>query len=293
MKRHCVRDLHGPVDEAALTALPYDACLQWRRPLPAGDLARVVRWLSVRPNAALRLYGAACEQIETLAAGVFLPARLTLEAARLSASVPALPGVRDLALEGTPADPAAVLAAAPALETLQVDCCGGAFDLAVLANVPNLQRLSLAAARVGGVVPWPAAASLRAVELRNCNAASVAGVLALPGLRALRLSAIGRLRSIEALAGHASLRALCLESLVHLDSLQALATLPALESLDIAGLWQFSVAEAGFMTSMSGLRRLAVDIGGRRKNVEIYKKLQLPKPPPFDIRDDSYDLTMV
>jgi hypothetical protein len=213
--------------------------------------------------------------------------RLALDATRLDTGL-SLPGVGDLTLDGTPADWAATLAAFPALETLQADLRGGTFDLATLAYAPNLRRLSLANARLRGQWRAETPPGLKVIELRDMPAGGVDELLRVPGTVALRLSRIGEMRSIDALGGHANLRVVALEALTHVDSVQVLATLPRLESLDVRGLWQLSLDDVAFIPSMFGLRRLAIDIGGRRKNVEIYKKVRLPKPPPFDVR---YDLT--
>ncbi len=198
-----------------------------------------------------------------------------------------MPGVVDLTLDGAPPDARSILAAVPALETLQVDFGGAAFDPSALSNVARLQRLSLARTTLCGRRAQSSPA-LQVLELRDVGAGGIDDMLRLPSLRALRLRGIAKLRSVDALADHPNLRILALESLVHLDSLRVLSTLPRLESLDIAGLWQFSLSDVGVITSIKGLRRLAIDIGGRRKNVEIYKQMRLPKPPPFDLR---YDLT--
>ena len=287
MERLCVRDLHGPFDDRTLASLPAGARIQWREPLAAADLARAVGWLHANPDASLRLYGRACGQLAALARGPFVPARLALDATRLDTGE-SLPGVGDLTLDGAPADWSATLAAFPALETLQADLRGGAFDLATLAHAPNLRRLSLANARLRGKWRAESPPGLKVVELRDMAAGGVEELLRLPGTVALRLSRIGEMRTIDALAGHADLRVVALEALTHVDSVNVLATLPRLESLDVRGLWQLSLDDVAFIPSILGLRRLALDIGGRRKNVEIYKKVRLPKPAPFDVR---YDLT--
>ncbi len=287
MKRFCVRDLHGPFDARTFAALASDARIQWREPLAAPDLARAGAWLQAHPDASLRLYGSACAQLETMAAESFVPTRVWLDGPRFD-ELSALPGVLDLTLEGAPAGLGKLLAAFPVLETLETDFRGAPFELEALANVPKLRRLSLARTSLRGGGPRQLPPALAILELRDVGADGIDEMLCVEGLRALRLCGIARLRSIDALTSRGDLRILALESLTHLESLRVLASLPRLESLDIAGLWQFSLADAAVVTSIEGLRHLAIDIGGRRKNVEIYKKVPLPKPPPFDLR---YDLT--
>jgi hypothetical protein len=284
MKRFCVRDLHGPLDERSFEALPPDARLQWREPLAPHDLTRAVDWLRAHSDASLRLYGNACSQLGALAGGPFLPSRLGLDATGFQASLRPMPGVLDLTLDGAPPDLGSMLAAVPALETFQADFRGAAFEPSALSNVARLRRLSLARTPLRGRHAQPPP-MLHVLELRDVGT-GIDDMLRIPSLRAVRLSAIAGLQSVDVLADHPNLRILALESLLHLDSLRVLSTLPRLESLDIAGLWQFSLADVDVITSLKGLRRLAIDIGGRRKNVEIYKQMRLPKPPPFDVRYD-------
>jgi hypothetical protein len=290
LKRLCVRDLRGPLDDRTFATLAGGTRIQWRTPLTRPDLERATEWLRTHPDAGLRLYGLAAEQIHVLATDAFAPARLVLDPEHLRSNIPPVRGVGDLTLEGAPMDLASILAAVPALEVLQADFRGEAFDFGVLARVPHLRRLSLARVNWSGE---PATqCKLSVLELRDARVDGLDGLLRVPSLRALRLCAVERLRSIDALAHHENLRLLALEKLPHLESLDVLATLPQLESLDISGLWQFSIADAAVITSLHQLRRLAIDIGGRRKNVEISKRMQRAKPSPFDIRDAAYDFTM-
>jgi hypothetical protein len=98
---------------------------------------------------------------------------------------------------------------------------------------------------------------------------------------ALRLARIAGVRSIDALAGRADLRVLSLAGLVHVDSVASIATLPNLESLELTGMWQFAVEDVAFVEHLPSLRRLRLDIGGRRKNVELYRRRSLAEPLPF------------
>ncbi|MBV8372676.1 MAG: hypothetical protein JOY69_05400, partial [Candidatus Eremiobacteraeota bacterium] len=159
-----------------------------------------------------------------------------------------------------------------------------------LAGLVSLRALSLSNGNLRGTPP--AELRLSAVELRGARVTGIDALMGHSTLRALRLRAIAGVRSIEALAHHANLRVVALEALPYLDCLEALATLPQLESLVLDGLWQFSIAEAAVVGSLHRLKHLAIDIGGRRKNVEIARRLQTTKPPPFDIRERAYDFTI-
>lgn len=285
-RRVCVRDLRAPIDPHALALLPNDARIQWRAPLDGLDFARVAGWLEAHPAASLRLYGRACEQITALA-GRIVPSQLDLEAKRLPDAFAALPAVNDLGIDGAHRHPNAVLAAFPNLRVLRAVLRGATFDAETLAAVPKLERFSLAAARLTHGHAVAAMRALRVVELSDVVAGpdDVNGVLRAPGLRALRLRGISGLRSVDALARHRNLRVLTLDGLLHLESLRVLTTLPRLESLDLVGLWQFELADVDFIGAMTSLRRFRIDIGGRRKNVEIYKQLRRCAPEPFDLRD--------
>jgi hypothetical protein len=285
-RRVCVRDFRAPIDPHALALLPENARIQWRAPLEPLDFERVVDWLEAHPAASLRLYGGACEQISALA-GRIVPSQLDLETKRLPAAFEALPAVTDLGIDGAHYDPSAVLAAFPNLHVLRAVLRGAMFDAETLAAVPKLERFSLAEARLTHGSAVATMRALRVVELCDVVADidDVNGVLRAPGLRALRLRGISGLRSVDALARHRNLRVLALDGLLHLESLRVLMTLPSLESLDLVGLWQFELADVDFLGSMTSLRRFRIDIGGRRKNVEIYKQLRRCAPEPFDLRD--------
>jgi hypothetical protein len=285
-----VRDLGSPLDPQTLAAAPPAARIQWRRLLSTGELDRVLEWLAARPQASLRLYGAACAQVGVLAGARSLR-RLELAASRLPSRLPELPGVTDLTLDGVPPDAAALLAAFPQLRILQIVLRSRTIDAAGFARVPHLERLSLAAGRLSNAAALLRLPALGVVELRDVQVDDLAGVLRVPGLRALRLRGMSGVRWIDALAGCPHMRVLALDSLLHLESVRVLATLPRLESLDVAGLWQFGLDDVGFIPAMTSLRRFRIDIGGRRKNVELYKRLSLPRPPPFDVRDADFATT--
>lgn len=263
-----VVDLREPIAANRLCALPAGVRLQWRDPMPSAALDAIARWC--HGAASIRLYGAACAQLTDVLERI--PAQR----------------VTDLALEGVPGDDA-VLRAVPWVQTLRVDAHGAAFDLRLLDALPALRRLSLTAAAIVNAKMFERLANVMALEVSHCSLDEVESVMRCPSLAALRLATIDGVRSIRALTEAGSLRVLALDRLLHLDSLAPLETLPLLESLAIAGLWQFNVGDAECILRLPRLKRLAIDIGGKRKNVEITKRLQLPEPQAFDVSD--YDFT--
>jgi hypothetical protein len=278
-----VRDLRSPLNAAALAGLAPDARIQWRRPLESMDVGIAAAWLNERPNAALRLYGAAAEQLWALPRGA-VPGRIELDCSRLSEkSRYAIESVTDLTLFGIrDRDPEPVLAAFPRVRTLTVRGRGEVVPATAFTVVPQLRFLELRSLRLSRASRLP---PLDALDLANVDAGDVRPVLQLADLRGLAMRDIPALRSIGAVAHHPTLRFLRIANGLHLDSLQPIATMERLESLDLSGLWQFGLDDLAFLSSMPSLRALRVDIGGRRKNVEIYKRVVLPKPVRFDVRD--------
>jgi hypothetical protein len=103
-----------------------------------------------------------------------------------------------------------------------------------------------------------------------------------PALRALRLAWIMTpidLRALEAL----QLEALSLEELRDVRGIDALARMPTLQQLEMLGFWQLTLAEALPLVALRNLLRAEIDIGGRRKNLELYKRANWAYPWPFEI----------
>ncbi|MBV8435155.1 MAG: hypothetical protein JO029_12815 [Candidatus Eremiobacteraeota bacterium] len=286
MSRHPIDvvELRGTVTAERLAALPPQTRLQWRDPLAAPALDAIARRSS--GGTAIRLYGSACAQIDDVLERI--PVRRLAFDARRVRRPPRAPGVRELAIEGVPND-ATFLHAFDSLEALRVDAHGAPFDLRVLREVPNLRRLSIVAAKIAGLLFIGEVHRLDVLEISHCVAGDVDPVLSHRNVTALRLAAIDGVRSIRAVADNTVLRVLELDRLLHLDSLAPLGTLHSLQSLALRELWQFNVGDAHCIVGLNGLRRLAVDIGGARKNVEIVKRMRLPLAEPFDA--DDYDLT--
>ncbi|HVA32679.1 MAG TPA: hypothetical protein VNG31_00940 [Candidatus Baltobacteraceae bacterium] len=276
-----VRDLRAPPDALELSLLPSGARVQWRAALRADELETVARWVAARERAAIRLYASACAQLEALSRWPL--EQLTLDARTIPSAVPQIAFVSDLTLESVPGDLRAVVDAFPSLQALRIFGRGAAIDASALRDARKLAHLSIASARVEGVHALTHL-PLRSIELRDLtiDAGDLDAVLRLPRLRALRLARIESVRRLDALRAHPQLAVLSLDGLLHLDDVSVVATLPRLESLSMHGLWQLALDEVDFIPQMTSLRRLTLDIGGRRKNVEIYKRKPLPRALPFE-----------
>ncbi len=251
-----VSDLRAMPPNGELEALPDGTRLQWRR-IPHGfDDERIYGWLADRPNASLRLYGPASNDVRCLD-GMRNLRHLSI--VRAQAIPPELACVTHLRCEGVPVGGAAFFAAFPNVASLAVAGDGANFDLVALEP----------------------ASTLRALDARTVVLDLAAGARVLARLTALRLYAAASLTSIESLAGLPALRVLALERLLWLASLEPLCRIDGLASLDLSKLPQFSLEELAVLARLPCLRYLRVDVGGRRKNAEVYRRFPLPEPWPF------------
>ena len=119
------------------------------------------------------------------------------------------------------------------------------------------------------------------VEL-DISHASITGLERLAELRclqALRLAHIEGLRMLEPVA-ELPLRTLAIEHQPQLQSSAALRRITGIEQLELAGMWQWTIEECEWLFEMDSLKRVAVDIGGRRKNVELYGRARWAYPWP-------------
>lgn len=283
--RACVRDLRSPVRPSHL-AVPDGAraIVQWRGALAPAELQAVAQTAAARPaHTAIRLYGAAAAQAGEIAA--WAPASLALDARALPSHLPAFAGVRELELTGVPdGGLAPLLRAFPNLRSLRVAAPAGEIGVREFAGASQLNALAIAGAAVKPSAVGATLPHLRVLELRDvrvCGERALDELLERAPLRALRLCRVTPLRSLAPLAGLRALDVLALQDLTAVDDLAPLHALQALRSLDVRGMWQLGVPDLGFVLDLPHLERLHVDIGGRRKNVELYKRRTLALPRPF------------
>jgi len=275
-----VADLRAPVDAGVLASLRADTRLQWREPLERPDLERIEAWLATRPRAAIRLYGSAAAQAGVLAQWPEF-GRLEIAAWAIDAMIAPI-GVRALAVDGVPADLRRLASVFPALETLAIVARGAVVDAGAIATAQTLKRVSIAAGKITHAQSLTDMPELVALEIRDATVDDADAVLQTNAV-ALRLSKIADVRWLDALAERSRLRTLALADLLHLQSLAPIARLRALDCLELTGLWQFGVGDAEFIIGMPSLRFLRIDIGGHRKNVEIYKRSNTLLPPAFEL----------
>ena len=253
-----MREFRGGIGEKSLEELGPGARLSWRDPLDPLSLARVAGWLAARPAASVRLHGRAVSQLPALAHA--LPEVLTIDAAGSNLLPPLRIGrVRSLEIAGMPDDLARVLDTFADVRALRLAARGEPLPPGAL-DGRELRVLDLS--RVGA----------------GPDLAALAGLTGLRSLRLYRLEGFTRLDGVER---HGLLAELALAGLVGVDDLEPLARLPALAALELTGMWQLDLPAVSVLERLSRLSALSIDIGGRRKNVEVYRRLPLPRTGSF------------
>jgi hypothetical protein len=120
------------------------------------------------------------------------------------------------------------------------------------------------------------------LEALDCSGVALMSLDFPPALRALRLAWISTpvdLRELVTLP----LQTLHLEELRELRGVEGLARLTQLQQLEMLGFWQLTLAYVEPLLAHRNLVRAEIDIGGRRKNVELYKRANWAYPWPFEI----------
>jgi hypothetical protein len=276
--RLSVRAVRSPVEVGMLEASIGPAIVGWREALAPDDLARVQALVASNPFATIRLHGDAGAHVNALAEWPLL--RLEIESSRLPQVLAPFPRVAELTLDGVPADLERTLAAFPALRTLRIRARGALVDAAAFARLRELDNLALRDAIVARADRLGDVTSLRRLDIEDASLDEAAGLLRMP-LQALRLARIAAFKTVSDLREHPTIRTLALDGLLEIDDLRPIATIAQLESLDLRGLWQLAIDDVAFVRSMPSLRRLHVDIGGRRKNAEIYRQGAYAAPLPL------------
>jgi hypothetical protein len=267
---------------SSLDALPADASLYLRERLSQSAVASVSRWLRARPESTLRLDGSACELLDRLDA---LPRTIELGRDAIPREARSFDGVERVAFAGG-RYAGDWLRHFPNARIVRVALHGETLDAADVAST-GVTALSLVEGTVTNVSALRHSTRLQTLELRDVAIDAFEPVGGLGALQSLRLCAVAELASIQALRGHQRLRSLWLERLPFLRQLDDLPALPALESLDLSALWQFGMRDAEIFFALPALRRAGIDIGGKRKNVEIVKRLQLPGTAAYSFEREA------
>lgn len=238
------REIRTPVDIRALDQLPGDARVQWRAPLRDDEVEAVARWIRSHPEASVRIYDAAARERAQMAR--VDPPRLSLDVRTGErAGFAQLTSLRSLDVAGVPAD----LPDARGLRRLVLrGQREDVVDVKALAGFEHLEALSISGAQVENAELLAALPKLRALCLRNAR-----------GLRDLTW------------LSQTHLEALWLDGLLGVDDVRPIASVPWLRHLELRGAWQLSLDDVAWLRDAPGLVGLTLDIGGRRKNAEIFK----------------------
>jgi hypothetical protein len=181
-----------------------------------------------------------------------------LERLILGAMPPSLPScesVRELEIDAAP-DIERLAAACPNVRHLRIAARDAAIDAGALRAFARLQSLDLSGVRIESLDALADLTELRRVRLARA-----------------------RVRTFAPLAGLA-LTALAIE---HVDApeLGAVAACASLEELELRGFWQLELGDVSWVHALPRLVRAYVDLGGRRKNVELNRRAQWAYPRPY------------
>ncbi len=148
---------------------------------------------------------------------------------------------------------------------------------------PELRHLRIAVR--GMRVDARMLARLAALEVLDCSGITIERLDALAAcarLRVLRLARIGESVDLDALVGVPA-HALSLEAIVDLRHPAALLERPGLRQLELLGQWQIDLSDVMPLADLPQLVRAEIDVGGRRKNVELYRRANWAYPWPIDL----------
>lgn len=118
------------------------------------------------------------------------------------------------------------------------------------------------------------------LEVLECSGVALTSLDFPRSLRALRLVRIETPVDVRDLAA-LPLHTLALEHLREIRGVEALAGWDSLGQLEMLGFWQLELDDVMHLVELQHLVRADIDIGGRRKNVEIYRRANWAYPWPF------------
>jgi len=250
-----VYEMYDGMSNEALAALPHAPLLSWSRPLAAATLDRLRTYVASREHVRLRWHGEAATQAAAFAE---TPVR------ELTIAGPCDLGahwqnVRELTIDAA-VDVSRISEAFPNLRALRIGVGARRVDFAALARVQALEYLDCS--------------HVRLVDGRTLDALAPLGEL-----RALRVARVDGLRSLSGLERLPALQTLAIEQ-QHLESLVPLPACASIEQLELIGMWQYSIDDLAWVHELPRLLRVEIDIGGRRKNLELYRRARWAYPWP-------------
>jgi hypothetical protein len=243
---------------------------RWKRGAPFDRLRMPFDELRVTIPFGMTIGPALAERIVATQAGIadLVQPSLLIKAGVFSREYPCIRTADDLA--------------ARRVAGLEYCIVAGDVDLrAVAAAFPNLRHLRIAGSFRVDARTLADFHELNALDLAGVELVSPNALTALR-LRALRLARIQERIDLQSFAS-LRLRALSLEWLRDLRGVDSIAQWDSLEQLEMLGFWQLSLDDLMPLVDVANLIRAEIDIGGRRKNVELYRRANWAYPWPFEI----------
>jgi hypothetical protein len=249
-----VYEMHDEITAAHLESLPDGALLAWSHPLAESTLERVRNRVASNPDMRLRLHNAAASQATAF---VEMAIQELVLAGPCKLNAP-FGHVRELTLN-TPLEQGTLAEVFPSLKALRVMAGAKRVNPRAIARVAGLEHLDLS--HVSG------------------GPETLEQLAPLAKLRALRVARLDGVRSLRGLDALTSVKTLSVEHL-HLDTLAPLPLCASLEQLELHGMWQFTIDDMAWLPDLPRLVRAEIDIGGRRKNLELYRPGRYAYPWP-------------
>lgn len=277
LERLTVYEVRTPLDPQRLTVLAEGGRLQFSTPLRPAELAALAEFLRGHPHVTLRVHGFVREPFDARTLRRFEGLRqLRLDAASVR-EFGALTALRDSLVELALSAAASQAAGRElgSLERLEVLELRGAMPASVdLAAWQSLRCLTVVDAPSHDARFAAALGRLESLQLFGGSFADLAALAALESLERLSLRHLSALEHLPAMGGLKRLRTLQLAALPRVASLQEVTRAPALESLEISGMEHLNVGDLRILAACRQLCEARIDIGGRRKNREVYRLLR-------------------
>ncbi len=252
-RRVRVREIRDETTAELLASLDDDCVVSLTHPVSSRTLERMKEAIFNHPGITLRLNNRATEHLDAIAE---TPVERLMIAGPVN-QLPALPSVRHVDVMH-PVAVDAIARACPNADSVRLAAREWAIHLRELQPLQKLQKLDLSV-----------------VEIVDTQAFAQ-----LSQLKALRLNRVTGLRHMDPIAS-LQLRTLAVEHLHELERVDALERNASLEQLELVGLWQFEIADMQWALDRERLVRAEIDIGGRRKNLELYRRARWAYPWNF------------
>lgn len=269
-----IREVRSPLDRTRFESASPAVRLQYSEPLDEADLDALARAVRARPQSGLRVHG--------FRRHAFDPAQLARFAAvrhlHLDVALPSFDVLGALAphLESLVVGPRAGAAfdppPLPRLRALELH--GAALSRAALRRLPSLRALTLVDSPLRDLGAL-AGAELERLIVRYGDCDDVAAIVDCANLRELDLRGLRGVRSLPPLGALARLQTLAIADLPNVTDLRPVVESSTLARIEIDAMAHLAVNDLYVLRELRALASAEIDIGGRRKNREVYRALGL------------------